>query len=610
MDIDIIGETEQSVQYWSARNAQMDEDRRIIAMQYPEKMTSKQQYFISNEAKVFYDTAVALVSSFPARFRMPLSINYEASEKDKISKSERFLTAIFRQLDRRQLAKGNAYWMRELAYWTMSGWYAVFCHVQKRGKDVEFIADFYDPMTVYPAWDSDGLFRCIRTFEVDVVTALTLVERLEATYGKLPEFKLPDQNKMVKIINYWRRDFDGDNPVVRNAILVNGQEVKKLTVEKFDHIPIHVGAVGSPDKYLSDWQTRTGESIIAANREMYYTTDSILSLMKTILSETAYPNILTKTSSGAPAVNADDVKGYGQVIPLRLQDQLELLSHASTPKEGFELLSYMLRQVSKGSFPDVVYGGMQLEISGFALSQLLAAIRYKVGPYWNTMQNVMSNIATDFLMQYKNGKFPKVSLPTVNPQAMRRGLIYVEDYEPSDVPDNSYVEVSIPITSSLDKTQQLIQARQALTAPQLLSRETLWDDFLEVQDSEQEYARIIQDEILEEPFVKQLAALEQLRKRADAFQTNGQTQEAQALRRHIMMIEMSLGMRQGIPSTLGQPGISPSTMPPEMLNSPDQNRAAAGIPPQGLNRPAQTPMQREQSLGRKGILVSPSGEAL
>ena len=101
-----------------------------------------------------------------------------------------------------------------------------------------------------------------------------------------------------------------------------------------------------------------------------------------------------------------------------------------------------------------------------------------------------------------------------------------------------------------------------------------------------------------------------MRKRADAFETNGQQVEAQALRRHIMMVEMQLGMRQGIPTTPGAPGVPPQMMPPEMMNSPDRNRAAAGIPPSGLNRPSQTPLQREQSAGRKGMLVNPAGEIL
>src|SRR3990167_6557825 len=228
MPIDILQETEQDERYWKDRNAQIDEDRRMIALLYPPAQSDKNN-LISNEPKVFYDTAVALVSSFPPRFRMPLSINYEAEEKEKIAKSERFLTGIFRQLDRRQLARGQCYWLRDFAYWIMSGWFAVFTIVIKQGAWVEFIADFYDPMTVYPTWDSEGLARCIRSFETDTQTAMMLVQQWEMSGLKIEEFQKPSPDARVKVVNYWRRDYRGGKPLVRNALCVNGQIVKPLT---------------------------------------------------------------------------------------------------------------------------------------------------------------------------------------------------------------------------------------------------------------------------------------------------------------------------------------------------------------------------------------------
>ena len=608
IEVDILKETDERESYWRDRNDQIDEDRKLISLIHPTSKSDEKR-MVSNEPKVFYDTAVALLSSYPPRFRLPLTINHEPEERDKINKAERFIAGVFRGLDRRQLARGQAYWMRELAWWVCSGWYAVFTTVQKKGKETEFVADMWDPATVFPEWDSDGLVKCVRTFETDNKTAQTMVQNWQAIDGKIPDFKETTHDNRIKVINYWRRDRGTNGNYIRNAIYIQGQPIKVLQEEDYEEIPIHIGAIGQPEMGSPGWKKRQGENIIAADRNMYYEVDELLSLMKTILSETAYPNLLSKTTSGAPAVRAEDVKGGGgQVIPIRLQDQLELMKNAATPQEGFELLSHQLRQISKGSFPDVVYGGLQVEISGFALSQLLAAIRYKIGPYWNTMQYIMSQVATDFLIQFKK-KGGKISLPVQNPQSMKRGLLYVEEYTRADVPERAFVDVTIPITSTLDKTQQLIQARQALDPPQLLSRETLWDDFLDVQDSEQEYARILQDETLELPVVKELMMLEQLRKRADALRENGQEREADALHQHIMILEMNLGLRQGIPER-GGGGVPPNVLPPEMQNNPDARRAATGQGPPGLNRRPQTPQEREQSQGRKGRLVSPSGEVL
>ncbi len=338
----------------------------------------------------------------------------------------------------------------------------------------------------------------------------------------------------------------------------------------------------------------------------------MISLMATITAETTYPNLISKTLTGAPAIKEEQMKGYGTVVPLKLTDQLEILKHASTPAEVGVLLSWVRQQRQKGSIPDVVYGGLSMELSGFAISQLMAAIKYKLAPYLNSMQYILSCVITEFLSQYKKGEYPKIVLSTTDPKALQRGQFFVEEFSTDDVPESLYVEVTIPITSAMDKTQQIMFSRQALEPPQLLSRESLWDEILDIQDSEQEYARIIQDETLEMPVVKQIMVIEQLREREKLYRFEGKIPEANVLKTYIMNLEMSIGMRQGIPLTpQSAGGVPPNVMPPEMGGmSPDMTRAAKGVPPSGLSRRPQTPEERAESKGRLGRLVSPTGQVL
>ena len=80
--------------------------------------------------------------------------------------------------------------------------------------------------------------------------------------------------------------------------------------------------------------------------------------------------------------------------------------------------------------------------------------------------------------------------------------------------------------------------------------------------------------------------------------------EAEALKRYRFGLEMKLGMRQGIPVAPGQPGVSPSGMPPEMgatgASSPDAVRAALGVGSPGLSRRPQTPEERSQIVSTGG----------
>lgn len=591
-EINFETETKQLKEYWQDRDTQMLTDRDTINIKKDAVKTDRIKWY-SNEPKVFYETATSLISSYPPRFRLPLTINYEPEEKTKMNKAERFVLGIYRSLDD-SLIGPHAYWLREFAYQILSGWFSIFVWIKKSSDGLQFRADLFDPITVYPDWDADGLAKCIRNFEIDKRSASQMVTGF-AQKGLKTKYFEPKDKERVNVINYWLRD----NKDIYNAILISGQVIKPLTLEKeFDHIPIFVGAIGLPERTSDDWTTRVGENIIAANRDMYEYENAMISLMATIMAETAYPNVVGKSLSGAPIIKGK-LKGYGDQINLKLSDQIELLKHAATPAEVNELIAWVVRQKQKASFSDTVYGGIPtVEISGFALSQYMAAIKYKIGPYLNTMQSTLGKIMSEFLTQYKKGKFPKISLSTTNPTELKKGLFFVEEFSPSDVPASRFVEVTIPITSALDKTQQIIYARQAMDAPQLLSRETLWDEFLDVQDSEQEYARIIQDQMLEMPIVKQIAMIEALRKREDFYRNTGKTAEANALHQYILALEMQLGMRQGIPET-GKTGIPPQVIPPEMVESPDTGRAALGIPPPSPTRPTKSP-----------TLVSPTGETL
>ena len=574
MEINIADETQTLETYWSERNKQMLIDRDLIHLVKPIATTSKIQWK-TNEPKIFYDTSVALLSSQPPRFRMPLSINFTPEEKDKMNKSERFVLGIFRQLDAQQMARGQSYWQRELAYWILSGWYSVFKLVHRNNGEVEFTADIWDPMTVYPEWTAGRLTKCVRTYTVDKRTAMGMAMDFQARGLKF-QMEEPKDTSQVKVINYWR----DDRGKIYNAIRMHDTVIKNLTKEKFDRIPISVGAVGVPDRLSPDWQTRYGENIIAASRDMFGYEEFMLSLLATVMAETTYPEIISKTKQGRP-ITKDGLKGYGDEIALQLGESVEVLKHATTPQELNILLGWVTKQRQKATFSEAVYGGMPgFEISGFALSQFLASIKYRVNPYLITMQHVISDVASDLLGQYRDGKFPKITLSTTNPKAMQKGLFFVEEFDKKDVPESRYLEVIIPITSQIDKTQQILYARQALAEPQLLSMETMWDEILDVQDSEQEYARIINDRMLRDPFVMDVAIVEEMKKREEFLRGQGKFTAADALAKYIAQKELQLGMRAGGATPKSPEGVSPEMEPPEMGKSPDIIQAALGQPPQ------------------------------
>ena len=609
---DINTQTTRLQTYWAKRDEVLREDRDIINLIRPEAKTGESQW-TSNEPKVFFDTSRSLLSINEPRFRLPITMNHPAEEKDRMNKAERLCIGIYRSINERHNMLGGTDWLWDLNYWVLLGWYAVFGIVRKNQGNVEFIADIYDPITVYPWWDAYGLAVCSRTYSVDAVAAENMVKGYEQQGLDFTYRAPPSNSQDVQIVNYWKRDFKANKPRVFNAITIGGNLIKPLTLQsKLKTIPINVGAVGSPDQTMPMWMQRKGESIVAANRDMYVYKNTILKLMAEILASTAYPNVVEKLLNNQSTTGT--LKGYGEVIKLKPQESIELLKHASTPEEANYLMLDINKSSQKASIPDLTYGNIpNQEMSGFMASQLLAAVKYKLGMYLNTGQNVLSNLMRDFLYQYRTGGYKKISLSTTNPHDLRRGMFYIEDFEPADVPEHIFVEVKIPISSQFDKTQAIMNSVQALQSG-LSSRETLWENLPElgVDDNEQEKARIMEDKVAQDPFIMDMEITERMWERVRFYQNRnepGDVQRAAALKNYIMIKEMNLGIRQGIPSAPGQQGVPPQQMPPEArptsAATPDQQNAMQGKAPPSPNRPV-----NPQSAGRKGVLVSPTGQPI
>ena len=592
----IIADATRLHDFWQLRDEQMQSDRDRINLVKPIRKDTDAKLWLTSEPKVFFDTSRSLVSLYQPRFRLPIPINYSSEQKDKMNKAERLCIGIYRTLDAKD--SGSSSWLYDLAYWVLQGWYAVFTVVQKGDSGVEFIADQWDPINVYPEWSRDGLVKCARIYQVDKVTSESMAEEFQSQNLEF-DYKVPKSGDSYSVTNYWRRD----GKKVFNAILLNNGIVKPLTHQtQLDHIPVRVGVIGIPEKVTPQWQLRTGESIIASARDNYDFLTAMRSLRAEIIEQTAWPNIVTKTKTGQPAVKGQDIRGHKSVIPLRLEDTIDTLKHAASPQDVNILEQQIGVELSKANLPNVVYGGVPVELSGFAISQLMAAIKYKLGPYLNAMKFIVGHTMTALLYQYRKGKFGTITLSTRNPYDMKRGMYYIEEFTRDDIPERIYVEVEIPISSQFDKTQTILNSIQALQGG-LLSRETLWENELDIQDSEQEKQRITEDRLANDPFIQQLEIIMRMRERVSAYKATGLLNEAGALENYILTLEANLGIVKNIGTPPSPRGINPEQRPAEMTpKSPDMMNAMIGKPPPSPNRLS--------ASKKKGTLYRPNGEVL
>lgn len=548
---------------WAARDSQMTQDRDILRFISRGKTKEGFEQVILNEGKVLYDTCVGLLSSNFPKIALPVHYNANEEEKRKMSKVERFLQGITRQLDRQHIDEGGGQWLRELAYWVISGWVTLFVYIDAEGN---FRADFYDPITIYPRWAKKGLVEVARIAQIPTSEAIALAK---AWNLPLPT-GIDKSSSDIELINYWERKADG----VYNTILFAGKAVKPETLEDFEEIPIIIGlANGSPEKDdPSQYRQNLGQSVLASNRLMYKQLDRWVSMLMQIAADTAYPPIQTATASGEAIFGKDDL-GSGVVIPTKIGEEIKPFQYAGAPIEVNTLLSIISGATQRGGLPHVIYGGLPFELSGFAISQLLAAVQYKVSPYMLTMQQILGKIFNVFIEEFRR-KGKEVTLSVSD----KHGQFFVEEFAKAEIPKVQFIEVTIPQGTPQDKMQKILTARQALTPPALLSKHSLWEDYLDVEDPQLEDERILQDQVNDLPAVKLLRVVDDLRKRAAEANTAGNAEEARTLMGYAQLIIGQLtqqiqGGAQGgggaYPGSAGQ-GFRQGRVTPE------QERAARG----------------------------------
>lgn len=579
--------------FWSPRDEKIKAEREVLKL-IPPRVP---QGFVSvrhNEPRVLYDTCVSLISGREPRFRLP-PFGQAEEEKTKMNKAERFLGGTLKENNKSQERKGHDLWLRELAWFICGGWYAVFPWIDedKEGNPI-FRWDIYDPITVYPHWNQDGLDEVARIYWLDRGSAYLMAASLGWEVPK-KDFNKEQLNQSVQVVNY----FELDEGEVYNTVLIDEKVSKKTTLEKAfkGAIPLLTGGVGgSPARSLgksdNEWVSRVGESVIFANMGMFEQLDKWLTMYMQATQDAIYPMIIDYTKGGVPKLKPQEL-GSGKIKAREVGETLEAFKHVSAPIDTAQILNIIGQGIQRGGLPYVIYGNLPFELSGFALSQLMASLRHKLNPYTNALRWVVGECAIQTLHQYKTGGFKPVRLSI----DAGRGQRYVEEFSPDEIPETMFVEVDIPLAVPLDRNQLVNAAKMAIQPPQILSRETMWDEWFEIDDMEIEYERILKDQMSEMPVMKLIYTVEHIREQANKAYGEGKKDIAEKLKGYADKLEQSLvAVASGGQPGEEQPGLAGGAIPPEALGrSRAGERYAAGGSPPGLKRRPQTPEEREES---------------
>jgi len=326
---EVIKLSSELISFWQSRNAQFRTWYDIVTLVDKLKQPNLES-FVSNEPRTFYNLALHLLT--PERVLSKITTEEAEPELlEDIKVTEAFLNKTFERFEANSLRRGRGGFLRELiSFMLLTGWYSVF----SLATEDEIIAEVWSPAETYPEYSEEGLLRCVHHYTMSG----RAVQRKAQLKGWELQTRYPPRAS-VKVFDYWTIE-DG---IVRNAIVVGNDLVKDLVEERsLSKIPIYISPIGGlPDRGAivpgEGWKKTIGQSIFAANEQMYDQTNKAFTFLLQLLRDTAQPRWV-EYSTGEAKVVPEQLEKRGAFVHLAPTDRLETIPMPPIPIELRALL--------------------------------------------------------------------------------------------------------------------------------------------------------------------------------------------------------------------------------------------------------------------------------
>ena len=551
--------------YWRPRNDRINEWIRLETL-YDENLESGYESAVTNDPATVMSLAIHLLSGQPVKHNIKVGGQDEAAF-DKAGKLERALEGWWNLIDERSFFSGRDFVIRELAYWMLMGWYAVELGVRtlQDGRTLP-IFDIHDPREAFQEYGArtDGLTTYVHKWQ----TTLAEAQRMALEGGVVARVS-GDSTLPTQIYSIWEKR---GGFVVNSTIMAmpNGASewVRYEEVLERPDIPVLTGPVGgspyrlAPTQLTStDWQKRIGMSVLESNRVGWKNFNKYYSLLLEIAKNYAEPDKIKRRLEDAIGERRQTTRDGGNVYYTDdLNASISRDEPGRFPIEVAQVLDRLHVEAQKGGFPDALYGGLQIQLSGFAVSQILQAALHKLGPYKMGLQRVLKYADRWFLDEFKKQGDSIV----LSGKAHGRG-IFMEKFDPTDIPTEFANEVDVDLSLPSDMMERVALIRNAIPGNEpIMDILTALEDVLKVDDPKLVKERIERDVLRRDPAIMQLNAISAIRARAAELDNEGNKETAEMFRDYADFLVAQAGQRSGNKGATGRPELNPMMMPPEM----------------------------------------------
>ena len=435
--------------------------------------------YTSSSPKRLVDKVTEILADAFLQIRIPLH-KEKKQERDQISNAERFIYGAINLANSRLQATVQPTIQEQMAFLSvLRGWFALRAYIHKN-KNGETIPDIRVWDIFHTTWDvgADGLLWACHSHPISKSQA-------KAEYDI-------DLKKSSTAYDFW------DNE--KYAVILDKEFVIKPEKHGLKYPPILISMVGATPFIQSDLYQDTikdtGESILASDRNLFDKVNKLKTYYLTLVGQGVHNPIAISSSDGKKTLEKSPYH-KGNVVQLNSDkgEKIEPIFKPTMPSDAGNLLGLIMREMTSEGVLSLL-SGISEAGSGYRVSLLTHAASTMLNNPKRSMEQGYEWLARELLTQYSAGGFGKLRLQG------RDGSNEYFDMEvsPKDIKGDWFPEVRLRPSLPEDTAENYATAQLAVQNG-LLSRETVRDKLLGVQDTDAEEDKVLREKASRIPSV-------------------------------------------------------------------------------------------------------------
>lgn len=330
----------------------------------------------------------------------------------------------------------------------------------------------FDPLNTFWGMGAHGLaWMCHRTRK----TRVAILEEYGVDVGR----ELGTDSKEGLVVYDWYDQFF--NTVVMTEFKGH---LKPPTPHGSPRIPVYYSMGGyvpmlqSTDvtDSIKDW----AESIYAADREVFDSSNHVLSILLDLASKMRQPGHVIKSPDGSKTFESDPNEP-GAELAITTADEIERLRQVEATKDLANTIALFDGEKQRGSLAHIQFGDTPFSLSGFAMNTLRSGAEEKLNPRVRALEEAYLQIINLLADQYTTGMFAPITV-----KGLTRGRQGFDEVIPPQVVaiGGAYTVKLVPQLPQDDQTKiQMAQlAREVVNGKPLMDDRYILDNIMDIQD--------------------------------------------------------------------------------------------------------------------------------